>query len=246
MSANATRLGPNFSYDAAIAGLSDAAFRTHVEALQWSNERLLDLVLPKHHLRRFAETDDLDAAAAELVAVGWWDDRGDAWYLAYGGAEQSRDRARAEGRRAQNAEAQRRRRRRMAGVDEADAPLPPRPASLPRPRRHPAASQNGPTDLYRWYDVDGVLLYVGITVDRERRERDHARGSMWSEFAVTSKVETLPSRVEAERAERSAVHNERPIFNRKHNDTPEARAALVDYLLAKGRKDLLAAAVARS
>jgi hypothetical protein len=74
-----TKLGDEYS-DAA-ADLSDAAFRTHVEALGWSNRRLLDLVIPKRALRRFAETADPDVAVRELIAAGWWEDRGDGWWI---------------------------------------------------------------------------------------------------------------------------------------------------------------------
>lgn len=49
--------------------LSDAAFRLHTEALVWSGRKLLDCVIPKDDLRRFAKHPE---AAEELVAVGWW------------------------------------------------------------------------------------------------------------------------------------------------------------------------------
>jgi hypothetical protein len=49
--------------------LSDAAFRLHTEALVWSGRKLLDCVIPKGDLRRFAKHPE---AAEELVAVGWW------------------------------------------------------------------------------------------------------------------------------------------------------------------------------
>ena len=70
-----TKLGEEFS-DAA-RDLSDAAFRTHIEALMWSNRRGLDLQVPKRDLKRFAETDDPDTAVKALVAAGWWQDCGD-------------------------------------------------------------------------------------------------------------------------------------------------------------------------
>lgn len=76
-----TKLGDEFVDDA--ADLSDAAVRTHVEATGWSNRRLLDLVIPKRDLRRFAFSAVADNAVAELVAAGWWEDLGDSWYLAY-------------------------------------------------------------------------------------------------------------------------------------------------------------------
>jgi hypothetical protein len=64
------------------AGLSDAAWRLHVEALIVSATRLHDLDVPKRTLGRQTEVHgDLDAAIAELIAGGWWEDRGDTWYI---------------------------------------------------------------------------------------------------------------------------------------------------------------------
>ena len=74
-----TKLGDEFSDEA--RDLSDAAYRTHVDALCWSNRRQLDLVIPKRDLRRFGETGDPDTAAKELVHGGWWEAHGDAWWI---------------------------------------------------------------------------------------------------------------------------------------------------------------------
>lgn len=74
-----TRLGEEFGYEA--RDLTDAEFRTHVEALCWSNERGLDLLIPKRNLKRFGESPDAAAAPGGLIAKGWWEDRGDCWYI---------------------------------------------------------------------------------------------------------------------------------------------------------------------
>jgi len=108
-----TKLGDEFP-DAAWH-LSDAAWRTHAEALLWSNRLLLDLVVPKRHLRRFALSDLADQAAAELVATGWWADDGDCWEIGLRFPEWQRDRVQVEHRRAYLAEAQRRSRRHREG-----------------------------------------------------------------------------------------------------------------------------------
>jgi hypothetical protein len=67
-----TKLGDQ--YPDFASGLSDAAFRTHTEALVWSNRRGLNLIIPKNDLYRFAETRNVDAAVAELLRAGWWRD----------------------------------------------------------------------------------------------------------------------------------------------------------------------------
>ena len=66
------------------AELSDAAWRTHVEALIWSRQRMLDGKIPKRDLPRFAYSTATGPAVAELVAHEWWQDCGDHWLLVFG------------------------------------------------------------------------------------------------------------------------------------------------------------------
>lgn len=104
-----TKLGDEF-LDAAY-DLSDMAFRLHVEALMYSNRRLLDLVVPKREVRRFTGSDDLDAAVSELVESGWWQDAGDSWWIGCRFAHWQQDRVQVENKRKGWAERQRRQRR---------------------------------------------------------------------------------------------------------------------------------------
>jgi hypothetical protein len=76
-------LSDDFPGDLYRDELSDAAFRTHVEGLAWSADHLLDGRLPARSLVRFAFTDDPKAAAAELVAAGYWRLEGDAWQIVH-------------------------------------------------------------------------------------------------------------------------------------------------------------------
>jgi hypothetical protein len=108
-----TKLGDEFAPEAAV--LSDPAFRTHVEALCWSNMRLLDLMIAKRDLKRFAETPEPQIAVNELVASGWWEDRGDEWWIGCKWPDWQRDKVQVEHRRQTNGEAQRRRRRHAIG-----------------------------------------------------------------------------------------------------------------------------------
>lgn len=66
-----TKLSDDFGDDCWV--LSDKAFRLHVEGLGWSNRKLLDCVVSKADVRRFAKHPE---AAGELVASGWWSDEG--------------------------------------------------------------------------------------------------------------------------------------------------------------------------
>lgn len=74
-----TKLGDEFSDE--TRDLTDAEVRTHLDALIWSNRRGLDLHIPKRDLRRFAESPAAGDAVTGLAVKGWWEDRGDSWYI---------------------------------------------------------------------------------------------------------------------------------------------------------------------
>lgn len=101
------------------------------------------------------------------------------------------------------------------------------------------------TALYRWFDADDRLLYVGITYSLPNRQSSHAKRSSWSDFAVRATVERWPTRQEAEAYEVIAIREEHPLFNHQHNDTPEAQQRLVAYLIEQRRPDLLAPSIMR-
>jgi hypothetical protein len=69
-----TKISDDFSDD--CWELSDAAYRLHVDGLNWSNRKLLDCRLGKDpdEMRRWTKRPE---AAAELLALGWWTDEGD-------------------------------------------------------------------------------------------------------------------------------------------------------------------------
>lgn len=73
-----------FSDDCAAAGLSDAAYRTHSEAIGWLY-RVEDLRLriAKNLVRRFAGSEDYEHAVEELADAGFWNDRGDVWEIVH-------------------------------------------------------------------------------------------------------------------------------------------------------------------
>lgn len=120
-----------------------------------------------------------------------------------------------------------------------------KPRSQPRVRRSRKASASAATALYRYYDADDVLLYVGITGDLAERELDHICDSTWMDFAARSTIERFPTRDEAEDAERDAIRDDAPLFNIAHNDTPGMTRRLVEYLVKQNRLDLLMPAVSR-
>jgi hypothetical protein len=132
-------------------------------------------------------------------------------------------------------------------ADEADPssiPLPLPPASEPI-TADAEECQSGPTALYRYFDADDLLLYIGVSDRLRIRTGDHIAGSSWMDFAVRSTIERHPTRAVALETEESAIKAEHPLFNHQHNDTPEARRRLVEYLVSHDRLDLLVPAVSR-
>jgi hypothetical protein len=101
------------------------------------------------------------------------------------------------------------------------------------------------TALYRYYDDQDRLLYIGISGSLWTRVTAHVKASSWMDFAARSTITRYPTRPEAEEAEEVAIKAEHPIFNDQHNRTPETQRRLVEYLIEHDRLDLLAPAVSR-
>jgi predicted GIY-YIG superfamily endonuclease len=76
---------------------------------------------------------------------------------------------------------------------------------------------NETTALYRLWDSQERLLYVGISNHWMRRLFEHAKGKGWSDEVVKVTTESFNSREEALEAESVAIRMEGPIHNRKGN-----------------------------
>jgi hypothetical protein len=70
------------------------------------------------------------------------------------------------------------------------------------------------TYLYRHFDAEGRLLYVGISLSAVHRLAQH-RASAWFASIATVTIETFPSRAGAAEAERLAIQTEGPLHNIK-------------------------------
>lgn len=68
--------------------------------------------------------------------------------------------------------------------------------------------------VYRFFDADGELLYVGCTFDMGPRIAQHRRDKRWWEQVVTVTLERHPDRRTALDAEAAAIADERPRYNR--------------------------------
>jgi hypothetical protein len=71
--------------------------------------------------------------------------------------------------------------------------------------------------LYRAFDGDGRLLYVGISLNALNRLSEHKRSSGWFGHVARVEVEHMPSREFAASAEIHAIRTERPLWNVTHN-----------------------------
>lgn len=69
------------------------------------------------------------------------------------------------------------------------------------------------TQLYRFFDSDGRLLYVGVSLNLISRLRTHETDSHWFNRAKTVTIETLNSEDEAFDAEAVAIQTEHPLHN---------------------------------
>lgn len=72
------------------------------------------------------------------------------------------------------------------------------------------------TAVYRIYDVDDVLLYVGMSVSPETRFADHRTCKSWMEQAHRYEIAWYATRAEADREEKRAIREERPRHNSVH------------------------------
>lgn len=72
------------------------------------------------------------------------------------------------------------------------------------------------TTLYRYFDENGKLLYVGITGDNTKRQSQHRRSSFWFGQIASATFEHYETREEALDAESIAIEKEKPAHNQHH------------------------------
>ena len=77
--------------------------------------------------------------------------------------------------------------------------------------------------LYRFFDRAGVLLYVGITVDFNKRKQQHARYKSWWPRVDhdATQIEHYNGQRAVLDAEREAIENEKPLENDRYNQWVE-------------------------
>lgn len=100
-----------------------------------------------------------------------------------------------------------------------------------------------PTSLYRFYDAEDRLLYVGITNHLMRRTTRHAADKPWFSAVARSEVDHYPTRAAALAREAELIRELQPVHNIQGRGRlkpyPEERTMSPD----KGRADRLTVAV---
>ena len=114
---------------------------------------------------------------------------------------------------------------------------------------HEGPASRAPHFVYRCYDKDGDLLYIGCTANVKKRIATHRRGgkaaSQWLAVFMTRHETEGPFRDrEAGRAaERQAIQLEQPLFNYQERAGAGlaawmTKAPIAQYLVERGYVDL--------
>jgi hypothetical protein len=116
-----TKLGAEFNSECVLAGLSDAAYRTHCEAIGWLYEvEDTSCRIPKRLLGRFAGSSDAGIAIEQLTGIGFWKDAGAVWVVIHHAGVVRQSIAAQQDKRSRDAKAQHRHRRKVSADVSAD------------------------------------------------------------------------------------------------------------------------------
>lgn len=75
------------------------------------------------------------------------------------------------------------------------------------------ALARAPHVVYRAFDKDGRLLYVGCTVNLDRRMSQHRSQAPWRDYIASVTTVGYPDKASARTAETRAIDTEGPFFN---------------------------------
>jgi hypothetical protein len=102
----------------------------------------------------------------------------------------------------------------LSKLEKAKRQLRPRVARFQNP-------STGPTDLFRIYDAEGVLLKMNISASAGKRFAQWKRTTTWCPKTARMTLEHFPTRAAAQRALELAAEKEHPlreIYNFKLKD----------------------------
>ena len=92
--------------------------------------------------------------------------------------------------------------------------------------------------LYRYFDSEGLLLYVGITGDNTKRQSAHKRSSFWFGEICSATFEHFDTRTEAEQAETNAITREKPMYNIAKRGFTLVHSPYIHMIYLSGKPDL--------
>lgn len=75
-------------------------------------------------------------------------------------------------------------------------------------------TNNDTTELYRHFNSDGKLLYVGVSISAVERLRQHRQSAAWFFDIATITIEKCDTREDALARELIAIKGEAPLFNK--------------------------------
>lgn len=70
--------------------------------------------------------------------------------------------------------------------------------------------------LYRHFNHDGILLYIGQSISKVERALSHTKNKMWKHEVALVKMELHPLE-DIDQIEKEAIRNEKPLYNKVHN-----------------------------
>lgn len=101
---------------------------------------------------------------------------------------------------------------------------------------------NEKTYLYRHYNKNDKLLYVGISLCYLIRTKHHEGNSFWFGDVHSIKIKSFSTRAEAEHAEKVAIKNEAPLYNKtfsnKKNVEKHTHKEKCDYIYIRLEEDI--------
>jgi hypothetical protein len=109
-------------------------------------------------------------------------------------------------------------------------------------KKYRLQAPEGETALYRHFDKDGRLLYVGISVNVLQRTHEH-RASHWWRKITDITIERYDSREAASAAESVAIEVEKPLYNNGKNCPVDQWKCAFELELEKPVKSAIAGAL---
>jgi hypothetical protein len=106
----------------------------------------------------------------------------------------------------------------------------------------------GRSALYRLYDSEGTLLYVGISAHPSERLKQHAGDKAWWHHVARHEITWIDSRDEAVKAEAEAMRSELPLYNGYHHlggDWPQQARKYDDTAERAAVREAVRTAIAR-